>query len=78
MHPPCETCRILSESLNDARERYAVATLHMGELAGAGSPDLFNTARLETQSLHLECEAIKAELKRHNTEHHSTEGLEKS
>jgi hypothetical protein len=47
----------------------------MGELAGAGRPDLFNAAQLETQSLHVECEAIKAELKRHRAEHQSTEGL---
>jgi hypothetical protein len=78
MHPPCETCRLLSESLNDARERYAVAALHMGELAGAGTSDLFNAAQLETQSLHIECEAIKAELQHHKAEHQSTDGLEKS
>jgi hypothetical protein len=78
MPPPCETCRFLSDSLNDARERYAVAALHMGELAGAGRPDLFNAAQLETQSLHAECEAIKAESEHHKAEHQSTEGLEKS
>jgi hypothetical protein len=50
----------------------------MGELAGAGTSDLFNAAQFEAQSLHVECEAIKAELKRHKAEHHSTEGLEKS
>jgi hypothetical protein len=78
MHPPCETCRLLSESLNDAREGYAVAALHMAEVAGAGTSDLFNAAQLETRSLHVECEAIKSELQRHKAEHQPTEGLEKS
>jgi hypothetical protein len=45
----------------------------MGELAGAGRPDLFNAAQRETQSLHAECEAIKAELKRHRAEDQLTE-----
>jgi hypothetical protein len=74
MHRPCQTCRVLSDSLNDARERYAVAALHMGELAGAGRPDLFNAAQREAQSLHAECEAIKAELKRHGAENQLTDG----
>jgi hypothetical protein len=78
MHGLCGRCRLLSESLNDVRERYALAALHMGELAGAGKPDLCNAAQFETQSLRVECEAIKAELNRHTAEHHSTEGLEKS
>jgi hypothetical protein len=41
----------------------------MVELAGVGTPDLFSAAKLETQSLRAECEAIRAELERHKSEH---------
>jgi hypothetical protein len=85
MHGPCQTCRVLSKSLNDVRERYAVAALQrcshrapepprMGELAGAGRANLFNAAQLEAQSLHVECEALKAELNRDRAEDQLTEG----
>jgi hypothetical protein len=68
VYPVGETCRILSDYLEDVSNRYEAALSRMASLAGTGTSS-FNAALLETQSLRAEYEAIKAELERHKAQH---------
>jgi hypothetical protein len=70
MYPFCETCMGLSSALHNAASRLTTASIHLHEVSGKETPDAFNAAKLEAQSLRRECEAIKAELDRHRADDH--------
>ncbi len=72
MLPFWDTCRILSESLCEAAIRFSIASLHMFEVSGQGTPDLFAAAKLETQSVRGECEEIRAQFD-HRAENQASE-----
>jgi hypothetical protein len=69
MHVRCDTCRLLSASLQDTRDRLVVVTVRLAEHAGMRRPELFNTNLHESQSLRMECTALKAELEHHKGQH---------
>jgi hypothetical protein len=69
----CETCRVLSNSLEDARDRVEAFTFRLADLAGTGRPELSNADLRELQSLRMEHQALKTELERHRAEHQLSE-----
>jgi hypothetical protein len=69
----CETCRVLSNSVEDVRDRLEAFTLLLGDVAGTGRPESFNADLRELQSLRMEHQALEAELESHRAEHRLTE-----
>ena len=65
----CETCDILLDRLRDARNRLDNPLLRMRLLTGAGKPADFAAAFLESKTLRIEGQALRAELDRHRAEH---------
>ncbi len=65
MHPDCETCQRLSNSLQDAVDRLEEARLRVSTLAGSQRPSEFHAALTEVQSLLMEGRAIRAEVEDH-------------
>jgi hypothetical protein len=70
VHPVCETCRVLSESLLDATDKLAGATSRMAAIAGTGDHASFNAVKVEVQGLRSKCQDTRLELKRHRVQHH--------
>jgi hypothetical protein len=68
----CETCRVLSNSVEDARDRLEAFTLRLTDVGGTGDSELFNADLRELQSLRMEYQAFKTELERHKAEHQLT------
>jgi hypothetical protein len=69
VHPGCETCRILTERLQDAINRLDLAVLRMHSLTGAKKPDEFTSALLEVESARMDCQTVRIELERHRAQH---------
>jgi hypothetical protein len=73
MYHHCETCRVLSNSLEDARCRLEEFSLRVADLACMGSPDLSNADLRELQSLRMEHQMLAAEFESHRAGHQLTE-----
>jgi hypothetical protein len=69
MHSICNTCNVLLKSLRDALYRIDGCILRMRSFACTGRAEAFNAALLESQSLHRECEALRAKAQHHKAEH---------
>jgi uncharacterized RmlC-like cupin family protein len=66
----CPTCLDFSNRFAGKIEELLVATSNMAGVAGVvGRRDAFQAARLEVQRLRTECKILKAEMKRHKSEH---------
>jgi hypothetical protein len=72
----CETCRVLSNSVEDVRDRLEAFTLLLGDVVGTGRPESFDADLRELQSLRMEHQALKAELEGHRAEHQLIERSE--
>jgi hypothetical protein len=72
MHPICETCHSLLNHLHDAKRRLDEAFLRITALAGVRRSDEFQAALREMQSLHMECQALRAAVERHKVQHQPT------
>jgi hypothetical protein len=66
---PCETCRVLSDAVQDAANRLAAVAERIAHIAGKGEPASFAAASRDMQSLQNECEEARLELQRHRAEH---------
>jgi hypothetical protein len=69
IHGICNTCNILLKSLRDASRRLDDSILRMRSFAYTGRAEAFEGALLESQSLHRECEALRAKAQHHKVEH---------
>jgi hypothetical protein len=69
-HPVCERCEVLVKALQNAKYRLDYAMSQMSAL-GAEKPDMFHAALLETQSLRMDCRALRVEVEHHKTVHFS-------
>jgi hypothetical protein len=69
IHSICYTCNVLLKSLRDASHRLDDSILRMRSFAYTGRAEAFNAALLESQSLHRECEALRAKAQHHKAEH---------
>jgi hypothetical protein len=69
MHSICNTCNVLLKSLRDASRRIDGSILRMRSFACTGRAEAFNAALLESQSLHSECDVLRAKAQRHKAEH---------
>jgi hypothetical protein len=69
-YPVCQTCHVLLNSLEDARNRLDAAMLRMRSVVGTRRPEEFRAALLEWQSLRMECRALRAEVEHHKEQHH--------
>jgi hypothetical protein len=65
----CQTCLDYSNRLAVKAEEL-LATSNMAGVAGvSGRRETFDAATLEVQRLRTECETLKADMKRHKSEH---------
>ena len=69
MLPFCERCTDLLRSLEDVTDRLDAAMLRIGSVVGTHRPEEFRAALLESQSLRMECRALRDEVQRHRAEH---------
>jgi hypothetical protein len=69
VHPDCGRCKILLNDLQDAASSLQEALLRMSAVVGTRDPDKFNAALLESQSLRMECRAIRGEVEVHKAQH---------
>jgi hypothetical protein len=69
IHGICNTCNIILKSLRDASRRLDDSILRMRSFAYTGRAEAFEGALLESQSLHGECDALRAKAQRHKAEH---------
>jgi hypothetical protein len=66
----CQTCLKYSNRFADKAEKLLGATSNMAGVAGvSGQHEAFEAARLAVQQLRNECETLKADMKRHKSEH---------
>jgi hypothetical protein len=66
----CQTCLDFSNRFAAKAEQLLSETSKMAGLAGAdGQREAFEAARSEVQRLRGECDTIKADMKRHKSEH---------
>jgi hypothetical protein len=68
-YPVCEMCRVLLNSLEDARNRLDAAMLRIRSVVGTRRPEEFRAALLEWQSLRMECRALRGEVEHHKPQH---------
>jgi hypothetical protein len=70
VHPfECVRCLALANDLVEVTSRRDEAVLRMRSLVGLQKPEEFAVALRESESLHMECQAIRAELDRHRADH---------
>ena len=69
IHGICNTCNILLKSLRDASRRLDHSILRMRAFAYTGRAEAFEGSLLESQSLHRECEGLRAKAQHHKVEH---------
>jgi hypothetical protein len=69
VHSDCGKCKILLNDLQDAASSLQEALLRMSAVVGTRDPDTFNAALLESQSLRMECRAIRGEVECHKAQH---------
>jgi hypothetical protein len=66
----CQTCFDYSNQFAVKAEELLAATSNMAGVAGvSGRRETFDAATLEVQRLRTECETLKADMKRHKSEH---------
>jgi hypothetical protein len=66
----CQTCLDLSNRFAAKTEQLLGATSDMAGVAGVvGKREVFEAARVEADRLRTECDILKADLKRHRSEH---------
>lgn len=65
VRPDSASCDVLMRFLEDAEGKLAAAVSRMRELCDMARPDHFREAVREAQSLRMECQVIRAELKHH-------------
>jgi hypothetical protein len=66
----CQTCLDFSNRFAAKTEKLLAATSDMAGMAGVGSkPEAFEAARVEVQRLRGDCATLKADMKRHKSEH---------
>jgi hypothetical protein len=66
----CQTCFDYSNQFAVKAEELLAATSNMAGVAGvSGRRETFDAARLEVQQRRNECETLKADMKRHKSEH---------
>jgi hypothetical protein len=65
MYGGWHACLVLSDRLVKATNRMDEALLRMRSLIGSGKQEEFAAALGESESLRMECQAIRAELQRH-------------
>jgi hypothetical protein len=68
-YPVCETCHVLLNSLEDAKNRLDAAMLRIRSVVGTRRPEEFRAAFLEWQSLRKECRALRGEVEHHKPQH---------
>jgi hypothetical protein len=65
----CQTCLDFSNQLAAKTEELLRATSEMAGIAGAhGKHEAFEAARVEVQRLRGECDTVKADMKRHQSQ----------
>jgi hypothetical protein len=64
----CQTCLDFSNLYAAKAEEMLAATSDMAGIAGIGKREAFEAARVEVQRLHDECDSVKADMKRHQSE----------
>jgi hypothetical protein len=64
----CQTCLDFSNRFAVKTGELLAATSDMAEMAGHGRRGAFEAVRVEVQRLRGECDAIKADMKRHKSE----------
>jgi hypothetical protein len=64
----CQTCLDFSNVYAAKTEELLAATSDMAGMAGHGKRGAFEAARVRVQRLHEECDAVKADMKRHQSE----------
>jgi hypothetical protein len=64
----CQTCLDFSNLYAAKTEELLAATSDMAGIAGHGKRWAFEAARVEVQRLRDECDTIKADMKRHQSE----------
>src|SRR4051794_2284031 len=66
----CQTCLDLSNLFAARTEQLLGATSDMAEVAGvSGKREIFEAARVKARRLRTECDILKADMKRHQSEH---------
>jgi hypothetical protein len=70
--PRLWTCHVLLNSLEDARNRLDAAMLRMRSVVGTRRPEELRAALLESQSLRMECRALRGEVEHHKAQHGSS------
>jgi hypothetical protein len=66
----CHTCLDFSNRFAVKTEELLGATSNLAGVAGvSGKHGVFEEARLEVHRLRTECETLKADMKRHQSEH---------
>jgi hypothetical protein len=66
----CQTCLDFSNRYAAKTEQLLNATSDMAEFAGVdGKRDVFEAARVEARRLRTECDILKADIERHQSEH---------
>jgi hypothetical protein len=66
----CQTCLDFSNRFAAKAEELLVATSDMAGMAGVrGKHEAFEAGRVEVQRLRGECDTVKADMKRHQSEH---------
>jgi hypothetical protein len=64
----CQTCLDFSNLYAAKTEELLAATSDMARIAGIGKREAFEPARVEVQRLRDECDSVKADIKRHQSE----------